>query len=72
MTRDGTFLIKNGKIVAAVKNLRFNQSIPQALQNVVAVENKLTPIASFESEMGINRLPALLIRNWQFSSGTLF
>lgn len=72
MTRDGTFLIENGKIVSGVKNLRFNQSIPEALNNVVAIENKLTPLASFESELGITRLPALHIKNWKFSSGTLF
>lgn len=72
MTRDGTFLIENGEIVAGVKNLRFNQSIPEALNNVVSLENKLTPISSFESEMGVTRLPALQIKNWEFSSGTLF
>jgi predicted Zn-dependent protease len=72
MTRDGTFLIENGKIVAGVKNLRFNQSIPDALNNVISIENKLTPIASFEGELGITRLPSLYIKKWNFSSGTLF
>lgn len=72
MTRDGTFLIKDGKIVSGVKNLRFNQSIPEALNNIVAVENKLTPLASFESELGITRLPSLHIKGWKFTSGTLF
>ncbi len=31
MTRDGTFLIENGKIAGGVRNLRFNQSILEAL-----------------------------------------
>ena len=31
MTRDGTFLIENGRLGAAVKNLRFTQSILEAL-----------------------------------------
>jgi len=31
MTRDGTFLIENGKIVRPLKNLRFTQSIIEAL-----------------------------------------
>ena len=32
MTRDGTFLIENGEIKGPVKNLRFTQSILEALQ----------------------------------------
>lgn len=71
MTRDGTFLIENGKIVRPVKNLRFNQSIPDALNHVVGIENKLTRLASFEGEL-INLMPTLHISKWQFSSGTLF
>jgi PmbA protein len=31
MTRDGTFLIENGKIARGVRNLRFNQSLVDAL-----------------------------------------
>src|SRR5580704_19437091 len=31
MTRDGTFLIENGKIAGGVRNMRFNQSILEAL-----------------------------------------
>ena len=34
MTRDGTFLIENGKITGGVRNLRFNQSIVEALGSV--------------------------------------
>lgn len=71
MTRDGTFLIEDGKIVKPVKNLRFNQSIPDALNNVVSIENKLTQLASFEGEL-IGLAPTLHIAKWQFSSGTLF
>ena len=72
MTRDGTFLIENGEIVGGVKNLRFNQSVPEMFTNVIAVENKLTPLSSFESEIGISRIPSLQVSNWTFSSGTLF
>jgi len=71
MTRDATFLIENGKIIRPVKNLRFNQSIPEALNNVVGIENKLTPLASFEGEM-ISLAPTLHISKWEFSSATLF
>ncbi|MBM3209612.1 TldD/PmbA family protein [Candidatus Shapirobacteria bacterium] len=72
MTRDGTFLIENGQVVGGVKNLRFNQSIPEALQNVVEIGKKLTTLTSLEMEFGANRLPALRIGNWHFTSGTEF
>lgn len=72
MTRDGLFLIENGEIAGGVKNMRFNQSIPEMLNNISAVENKLTSLSSFESEIGINRMPSLRVNDWTFSSGTLF
>lgn len=34
MTRDGTFLIENGKIVRAIKNMRFNASVIDMLKAV--------------------------------------
>jgi PmbA protein len=37
MTRDGTFLIENGKIAKPLKNLRFTQSILEAFENVEAL-----------------------------------
>jgi predicted Zn-dependent protease len=37
MTRDGTFLIENGKRTKPLKNLRFTQSIVEALSNVEAI-----------------------------------
>lgn len=71
MTRDGTFLIKDGEVVGPVKNMRFNQSIPEALNNVIAIENKLNAVGSFEGEM-ISLSPTLHIGKWSFSSSTLF
>lgn len=72
MTRDGTFLIKDGEIVTGVKNLRFNQSIPEALNNVVEISDQLLAVPGLETELGTNRMPALHIRNWNFTSGTEF
>jgi PmbA protein len=44
-TRDGTFLIENGKIKSAVKNMRIGQSILEAFSNVdlMTRERKLCP-----------------------------
>lgn len=72
MTRDGTFLIENGEIVGGVKNLRFNQSVPEMFAQVVDIENTLTALSSFESEIGISRIPSMHVAGWTFSSGTLF
>lgn len=72
MTRDGLFLIENGKITGGVKNMRFNQSIPLALNEVSAVGKYLEPLSSFELELGINKMPHLHIKRWNFTSGTLF
>ncbi|MBI3290545.1 TldD/PmbA family protein [Candidatus Microgenomates bacterium] len=72
MTRDGTFLIRNGKIVRGVKNMRFNQSIPDALSNVVQVGRDALPLSSMELEIGANIMPPLHIKRWNFTSGTEF
>ena len=37
MTRDGTFLVEDGKIVAPVRNLRYTQSYLDALAGITAV-----------------------------------
>ena len=40
MTREGTFLIENGRITRPVKDLRFTQSIVEALANVVRISRE--------------------------------
>ncbi|MCL4387432.1 MAG: TldD/PmbA family protein [Patescibacteria group bacterium] len=68
MTRDGTFLIENGKVVAPVKNLRFTQSIPEALSNVLEIGKDLKLVETF----GYSLLPALRIKEFNFTSKTEF
>jgi predicted Zn-dependent protease len=62
MTRDGTFLIENGKIAHPVKNLRFNQSLPEMLQNI-SVLGKVTRCGSVV-------IPVCKVENFHFSSIT--
>lgn len=64
MTRDGTFLIENGKILKSLKNLRFTQSFPQALSEVKAISRE-TKLAT----QGIVS-PALLIKRFNFTGST--
>lgn len=69
MTRDGTFLIENGKIVAPVKNLRFTQGYVEAMNHVdlIGRETMLT-----QAIAGVSRVPALKIRKWSFTGATQF
>ena len=40
LTRDGTFLIEDGKISKVVNNLRFTERIERILNNVLELENR--------------------------------
>ena len=62
MTRDGTFLIENGKISHPVKNLRFNQSLPEMLKNVTALTQP--------KRCGGSVIPGCKVENFHFSSIT--
>ena len=67
MTRDGTFLIENGEIVAPVRNLRFTQSYVEALNHV----DLLGKDAKLQKDMfAYNRVPALKIAKWNFTGVT--
>ena len=67
MTRDGTFLIENGEIVAPVRNLRFTQSYVDALNHV----DLLGKDAKLQKDMfAYNRVPALKIAKWNFTGIT--
>ena len=74
MTRDGTFLIENGEFAAPVKNLRFTQSILDALSNVemISTESRVGREAFMENFIGGLRVPALKIARFTFTSATEF
>lgn len=69
MTRDGTFLIENGKLKNAVRNLRFNESLFHFLNNV----EELSPSVRASGEEGIDMvIPALKAKDFNFSSVTKY
>jgi predicted Zn-dependent protease len=74
MTRDGTFLIESGEIVGPVKNLRFTQSILEALGETeqVGQDTKLTREAFFENFIGGIRVPPVKLLRFAFTSATEF
>ena len=68
MTRDGTFLIENGKIAGGVSNMRFNVSILSVLsQAELSSEAKRTTGYSYSIA-----LPSSQIENFRFTSQTEF
>jgi predicted Zn-dependent protease len=64
MTRDGTFLIEDGKIVGPVASMRFTQGYVDALNHVDAVGREAMLVLG---ESGIRSVPALKIANWNFT-----
>ena len=69
LTRDGTFLIENGKITRPVTNFRFNQSLADLLQNVEMLGRPTRVAASESSSVGPPIVvPALTVREFFLSS----
>jgi PmbA protein len=69
MTRDGTFLIENGRLGHPVKDLRFTQSYVEALNGVEAV-GKETTLLMNEGPFPTN-VPALKISSFNFTGVTV-
>ena len=69
MTRDGTFLIENGRLVCGLKNFRFNQGIIELLNNVDA----LSPAERASGEEIFDMVvPAMKARDFHFTEVTRF
>ena len=69
LTRDGTFLIENGKITRAVKNLRFNESPIFMLNNIDALGAPVRVSASESGGAGTAIVvPPIKVREFTFTS----
>ena len=69
MTRDGTFLIEDGKIKHGVKNMRFNESCLGMLQRPAAIGK---PGSCVDIELLPGLFPPIVVRDWNFVSSTDF
>jgi len=69
MTRDGTFLIEGGQLGRAVKNLRFTDSILDALGDarLGGIGREAATVPTWWSSAGQVETPALLLRGFQFT-----
>ena len=69
MTRDGTFLIEDGKVVCGLRNFRFNESLIEMLSNVEAMS---TPVRTSGEESFDMVVPAMKVRDFNFTEVTKF
>jgi predicted Zn-dependent protease len=69
MTRDGTFLVKNGKVTGGVRNFRFNQSLIHMLSNVEAMGK---PVRASGEESFDMVAPAMKVKEFNFTEVTKF
>ena len=66
MTRDGTFLVEDGKIVGPVRSMRFTQGYVDALNHVDAIGRDAMLLLG-DIGGGVRRMPALKIAKWNFT-----
>ena len=69
MTRDGTFLVENGKIQCGLRNFRFNQSLISMLSNVEAMS---APVRAAGEESFDMVVPAMKVTAFNFTEATKF
>jgi predicted Zn-dependent protease len=69
MTRDGTFLVENGRVGKGIRNFRFNQSVIQMLRQVLDLGQ---PVRACGEEAFDMIAPALRVEGFQFTETTRF
>jgi PmbA protein len=69
MTRDGTFLIANGKLAGGVRNFRFNESLIHMLSNVEAMGQLVRASGEESFDMVV---PAMKVKDFNFTEVTKF
>ena len=74
LTRDGTFLIEDGKISTVVMNLRFTERIERILKHIIALENRAYTIPfseNYESfDISTVKAPHALVKDFNITSST--
>jgi len=69
MTRDGTFLVENGKVQCGLRNFRFNESLISMLSNVEAMS---VPVRASGEESFDMVVPAMKVKEFNFTEATKF
>jgi predicted Zn-dependent protease len=69
MTRDGTFLVEGGRVVAGLRNMRFNESVLEMLSKV----EQMGPAERASGEEAFDMVvPAMKVRDFHFTELTKF
>src|SRR5206468_1320650 len=66
MTRDGLFLVENGHIGRAVRNLRWTESLIEALARCDGMTRAREAVTSGLSD-SVCVAPSILVRGWRFT-----
>jgi PmbA protein len=69
MTRDGTFLVEDGKVKHGIRNFRFNQSLIETLSKVEAMSKAARASGEEAFDMVV---PAMKVREFNFTEVTKF
>jgi PmbA protein len=69
MTRDGTFLVENGRVTRGLRNFRFNQSMVELLNNVQVMG---APVRASGEESFDMVVPPMVVRDFNFTEVTKF
>jgi PmbA protein len=69
MTRDGTFLVEGGRVVAGVRNFRFNVGLMEMLSSVDALSAAVRTSGEETFDMVV---PAMKVRGFNFTEVTRF
>jgi predicted Zn-dependent protease len=69
MTRDGTFYVENGAVRHAIRNLRFNQSLKEMLNQVEQLGPAVRAAGEESFEMVV---PAMRVANFHFTEVTKY
>lgn len=69
MTRDGTFLVENGKVRHGLLNFRFNESLLHMLSNVEQMSRSVRASGEESFDMVV---PAMKVRDFNFTEVTKF
>ncbi len=74
LTRDGTFLIEDGKITKVVNNLRFTEIIARIFQHISALEDKCQTVPFSDNyeffDISSVKAPHVLVKEFNITSST--
>ena len=66
-TRDGTFLIRDGEVVARLPNLRWTQSIVEAFSRIEGLTRERRRVGTWYNHFGGTIAPVMKIAGWNFN-----